>query len=327
MSMHKDRVWYARVSQMLTVIAVMVLLSSCAQETKRSMGASYPESLEDLLLALEKASPEHPMLDEAKALTLLFGDPLGVREEVTDGHTRVVEYLYNANTEKLSGVAEDLRGFQDSQTGSLRLRVELFESLSGNPSKFLLITSARPDSSFECHACSPTLSVAVFSLHGHQWRLETFNSQVTTAGEWGNAPIARMVEIEPGRLGVVLIGSYMHMGEFVQISELVALDAGIPQVVLSEVTVEGTSEMPYCFEDVNHSPLNEPDDQVSTTSPECWGKRTSLSFQEVSHAGLPDIQARSVEINKIGQQFEKRTGVKRFAYNGEQQKYLPVKIR
>lgn len=109
----------------------------------------------------------------------------------------MVEFLYNANLEKLSAIADDLRGF-GSATGYLRLRVEPFEAISDNPAQFVLITSARPDDSFECHACFPTLSIALIGFHDHQWQFETFNPQLSKGGEWGNAPIAKVVEIGAG---------------------------------------------------------------------------------------------------------------------------------
>ncbi len=68
----------------------------------------------------------------------------------------------------------------------------LFHTLSVNEDaqKFVLVTYAVPksDEQYYCHACAPTLGMAVFAKKGSSWTLTASNRAVTDAGEFGKPP-------------------------------------------------------------------------------------------------------------------------------------------
>jgi hypothetical protein len=55
---------------------------------------------------------------------------------------------------------------------------------------FVLLTYAVPqrDEQYYCHACAPTLGMAVFEVRGSEWTLTASNRAVTDAGGYGKPP-------------------------------------------------------------------------------------------------------------------------------------------
>jgi hypothetical protein len=93
-----------------------------------------------------------------------------------------------------------------SSTDSVRIHGEpmtvrpLFHMLSSdaNPQSFILVTYAVPkrDEEYYCHACAPTLGMAVFTKKGSNWTLTASNRAVTDAGGFGKPPKSvELVEI------------------------------------------------------------------------------------------------------------------------------------
>jgi hypothetical protein len=58
----------------------------------------------------------------------------------------------------------------------------------GSTRKFAVLTYAVPTRSFDCHACAPTIGMAVFSITSQKWTIESSNSAATTSGGWGKPP-------------------------------------------------------------------------------------------------------------------------------------------
>ena len=80
----------------------------------------------------------------------------------------------------------------------------LFHTLSGDgdAQSFVLVTYAVPkrDEEYYCHACAPTLGMAVFNRKGSNWILTTSNRAVTDAGGFGKPPKSvELVEIGTNR--------------------------------------------------------------------------------------------------------------------------------
>ena len=91
----------------------------------------------------------------------------------------------------------------------------LFNAFSG-PKSLVLVTFAVPasDETFDCHACSPTIGMAVFSLKGLKWTMDASNRAVTFAGEWGKPPTdVQLVQIGPNRHAVKVIDVGRGNGE------------------------------------------------------------------------------------------------------------------
>ncbi len=74
---------------------------------------------------------------------------------------------------------------------------------------FVLLTYAvlTDDPDFFCHACRPTIGMAVFSQNGQKWTMDTSNRSVTTdAGGYGKPPTdIQLVQIGPNRYAVKII--------------------------------------------------------------------------------------------------------------------------
>ncbi len=85
-----------------------------------------------------------------------------------------------------------------------------------NPKNLVLVTFAVPtgDETFDCHACSPTIGMAVFSQKGPKWMMDASNRAVTFAGAWGKPPTdIKLVQIGPNRFAVKLIDVGQGGGE------------------------------------------------------------------------------------------------------------------
>jgi len=88
---------------------------------------------------------------------------------------------------------------------SVLLEAEVRE---GSAVRAYVTASARPlkDAlgNYECHACLPSIGVAVFEKRAQQWVLESSNAAVGFYGGWGNPPGVDLVEVGPEKHGIVL---------------------------------------------------------------------------------------------------------------------------
>lgn len=75
--------------------------------------------------------------------------------------------------------------------------------------KFFLLTKTIPiDVPFECHACRPLLSGAVFSLDKNVWKIESQQQFLGYDGEYGLVPDAKLIQIGPDKHGLMLVFKY-----------------------------------------------------------------------------------------------------------------------
>jgi len=94
----------------------------------------------------------------------------------------------------------------------------LFHAFSGKAraQAFFLVTYAVPanEESYDCHACAPTIGMAVFSQKGSKWTIDASNRAITFAGEWGKPPTdIQLVQIGPNRQAVRIIDVGQGNGE------------------------------------------------------------------------------------------------------------------
>jgi len=132
-----------------------------------------------------------------------------------------MKMLYgNYDAKKQTSVAslpKEKSGFP--ATGEEQMTVRpLFHAFSNDAGahNFLLVTYAVPasDESYECHACAPTIGMAVFSQKGMKWMIDASNRAVTSAGEWGRPPTdIQLVQIGPNRQAVKIIDVGQGNGE------------------------------------------------------------------------------------------------------------------
>jgi len=60
--------------------------------------------------------------------------------------------------------------------------------------KFLLLTKSIPvGAPFGCHACAPLIGAAIFSKKNNFWKVESQNKFLLYAGEYGQAPLAKLI--------------------------------------------------------------------------------------------------------------------------------------
>jgi len=102
-----------------------------------------------------------------------------------------------------------------SNTDSVQTRGEpmvarpLYHLASGSVGapKFVLLMYAVPksDEEYYCHACAPTIGMALFS-HGASWTVDASNRSVTDAGEFGKPPHdIELVQIGPHHQAIKMI--------------------------------------------------------------------------------------------------------------------------
>lgn len=78
--------------------------------------------------------------------------------------------------------------------------------------KYFLLTKAVPvGEPFECHACLPLLSAAVFVKKNNRFILESKNLFLMYAGEYAESPTVKWVNLPAGKHGLAL--TFRHYGD------------------------------------------------------------------------------------------------------------------
>jgi hypothetical protein len=99
-----------------------------------------------------------------------------------------------------------------------------FNAFSGDAGaqSFVLLTYAVPTrDGFDCHACAPTIGMAVFSQKGLKWTMDASNRAITISGGWGKPPTdIQLVQIGPNRQAVKIIDVGGGQGETVAVLQL-----------------------------------------------------------------------------------------------------------
>lgn len=111
----------------------------------------------------------------------------------------------------------------------------LFQSYEENgKEKIFLLTKTIPVGiPFECHACLPLLSAAVFVfLKGH-WQIESKNLFLMYEGEYGVSPKAKLVLMKNNKYGVLL--EFEHRGDGVSKEKALIMPRGSRIEVLYHV--------------------------------------------------------------------------------------------
>lgn len=164
-----------RIKRSSTFLAAMIILASgCHKESTQSSSDK---------------SGRPDAFDIAQAMTMLYGN-----------------YSVKEQTSMVSLPRE--RGSDSATTSEEQMTVRsLFHAFSGDAGaqSFMLLTYAVPrsDETYYCHACAPTIGMAVFSQKGLKWTIDASNRAVTDAGEFGKPPTdIQLVQIGPKRQAV-----------------------------------------------------------------------------------------------------------------------------
>jgi hypothetical protein len=120
----------------------------------------------------------------------------------------------------------------------------LFSSFIGDAGTqtLVLLTYAVPseDETYYCHACAPTIGMAVFSQHGPNWTMDASNRSVTAAGEFGKPPTdIHLVQIGPDHRAVKIIDIGEGNGETTSVLQLLipwngTVNLGLERIVADD---------------------------------------------------------------------------------------------
>jgi hypothetical protein len=110
---------------------------------------------------------------------------------------------------------------------------------AGRPT-FTLVTDAVPvNEPFDCHACSPTIGMAIFAGSDSKWKIEASNQQVTDAGAWGKPPSdIQIVQIGPSRSAVEIKDTGEGQGETTRSLTLLVPWNGTINVALERIIAD-----------------------------------------------------------------------------------------
>jgi hypothetical protein len=100
-----------------------------------------------------------------------------------------------------------------------------FPFLEDGSKKVMFVTASAPRN-FDCHACAPVLSVAVFSQDAGKWKLETAESALTASGSWGKAGEVKLEQIGPEKHAVVVKSGFTAQGETSETAFFYAQEGG-----------------------------------------------------------------------------------------------------
>jgi hypothetical protein len=124
---------------------------------------------------------------------------------------------------------------------TIRMLFSAFSRDAGAQS-FVLVTYAVPASKqdFDCHACAPTIGMAVFSQKGLKWSIDASNRAVTSSPEWGKPPTdIQLVQVGPNRRAVQFIDVGGGQGETTAMLQLLipwngTVERGLQQIIADD---------------------------------------------------------------------------------------------
>jgi hypothetical protein len=133
----------------------------------------------------------------------------------------------------------------------------LFHTLSGDAAapNFVLLTYAVPtsDEKYYCHACAPTIGMAVFSEKATGWTVTSSNRAVTDAGEFGKPPTdIGLVQIGTNHQAVEIIDVGGGNGETTAVLLILIPWNGTVSVGLERLSADDDAGM--CDSDVSSLP-------------------------------------------------------------------------
>lgn len=156
-----------------TLVAISLLFTSTCRKQ-----STQPSS--------EKLHPDSP-LSVPDAMRMLYGN-------------------YDAQTRSSTTAVGGTNNSKSDNAGMQQLIVRpVFHAdiNEAGANKFAVLTYAVPRTGFGCHACAPTIGMAVFSNTAQNWSIEASNKAVTKAGGWGQPPTdIQLVEIGTNRHAV-----------------------------------------------------------------------------------------------------------------------------
>jgi len=129
-----------------------------------------------------------PALTVPDAMMMFYGN----FDAGAQSSTAVMPGRNNKNTSSPASYQAIAHAFFHAETGE------------AGTQKLVVVTYAVPKKGgFGCHACAPTIGMAVFTNDGMKWAIEASNKAVTESGGWGEPPTdIQLVEIGHNHHGV-----------------------------------------------------------------------------------------------------------------------------
>jgi len=121
----------------------------------------------------------------------------------------------NSLWENMNIPEKDTNSFFSNKTGIVSTIFFQYYKESGQKKYFLITQTIPTDIYFQCHACYPLISAAIFSKPNGHWKIEAQNLFVMYDGEYGEPPKVEMIRIGNDKFAAKLEYE-RHTGLFVE---------------------------------------------------------------------------------------------------------------
>lgn len=119
---------------------------------------------------------------------------------------------------------EEKKEFLGKETGVVSV-VYFSPFLENGEYKYFLLTKTSPvGEPFNCHACLPLLSAAIFSMKNGRWMIEAKNLFLIYAGEYASAPKTKLIALSHYKHGLLL--EFVHYGDGAFKERMVLIPSG-----------------------------------------------------------------------------------------------------
>lgn len=200
----------------------------------------------------------------------------------------VLRALFGAWDAKARTATRDVSGLEPAQrgnaaNGSGRAQVGIHARIAftegGREKTAVLLQSVELDdngAALDCHACGALLGVHIYAraANGQGWVRERGSNQVTLVGTFGALPAASLVELAPGRAGLLMVGSDVAQGHASRYGVLVDLGGDTPREASDFIDL-GASNEGAC--DASVKP-GTPPAQEPGTAQACWSYQGTLTL-------------------------------------------------
>lgn len=136
----------------------------------------------------------------------------------------------------------ELSNFRGISNGTVAMAFDGLYRQSGVDKHFVITLTKPVDESYDCHACLPLLSAAVFSQKGVNWQVETEARYLMLGAGFGEKPRCQVIQFGRDKFGVL-----MHYNDLAQEFEaehiiLVASEGNTIRPILMLTTREDSGD-------------------------------------------------------------------------------------
>ncbi len=251
---------------LLLLLMVLGAWMMLAKETRPEPAAGSAGATAPARATADAPAAALASLDDEPVLRALFG--------AWDAKARTATWDVSALAPAQRGNAAN--GSGRAQAG-IHARIAFTEG--GREKTAVLLQSVELDDNgapLDCHACGALLGVHIYAraANGQGWVRERGSHQVMHVGAYGALPAARLVELAPGRAGLLLEGGDMGQGYASQYGVLVDLGGDTPREASDFIDL-GASNEGAC--DASVKP-GTPVAQEPGAAEACWSYQGTLTL-------------------------------------------------